>query len=250
MSAFDRSQRLSNLSLMFVNGKLLPKLDFLGTISIHDCEYFNVFRRYNNSYDIVLEDFYGDLHFHKDYTLRQSIQSVLCLSEEQMKNIHVLNMFSFKHQSEKVTSELVNMRWSEIQYRWYGMSLNLGGILNEYHSVSPSTPLRVQKESQIAYQFNGAKRQRLSDRFAKMEAASQTKEESEEEDVEEEEEDVEEEEEEEEEEERMDPHDSSAIEEDDEEEEDEEELEEDEEELEEEESNYVCLRSGITYFKQ
>ena len=80
MSSFDRSQRLSNLSLMFVNGKLLPKLDFLGTISIHGCEYFNVFRRYNNSYEIVLEDFYGDLHFHKDYTLRQSIQSVLCLS--------------------------------------------------------------------------------------------------------------------------------------------------------------------------
>jgi hypothetical protein len=239
MSAFDRSQRLSNLSLMYVNGKAVPKLDFLGTISIHDCEYFNVFRRYNNSYDIVLEDMYGDLHFHKDYTLRQSIQTVLCLSEEQMKNIHVLNMFSFKHQSEQVTSELVSMRWSEIQYRWYGMSLNLGGILNEYHSPSISNtisnvPHALKKESQIAYQFNGVKRQRLSDRFAKMEAASQTEEE-EEEDVEEEEEDVEEEE-------RMDPHDMTAIDEDD------EEIEEDEEE-EEEETDYLCLRSGMVYPK-
>ena len=179
MSAFDRSQRLSNLSLMFVNGKLLPKLDFLGTISIHGCEYFNVFRRYNNSYEIVLEDFYGDLHFHKDYTLRQSIQSVLCLSEEQMKNIHVLNMLSFKHQGEKVTSELVNMRWSEIQYRWYGMSLNLGGILKDFHQQAfPNSPVPHQQEEPQAPQaprtrahvsqalLTSLQPQNLSDRFA------------------------------------------------------------------------------------
>jgi len=112
------------------------KLDFLGTISIHGREYFNVFRRYNNVYEFVFEDYHGELHYHKDYTVFQSIQRLLCLSDEQMRGLHVLNVYSIKHSGDPIISDsFLDMRWSAIQGNWYGLMMNLGGIL-DYDSIA------------------------------------------------------------------------------------------------------------------
>jgi len=133
----QRDQALAAISEISLNGYVTRKLDFLGTVHIYGAHYFNVFRRYNSVYEIVLEDMHGDFHFHKDYTVRQSLQSVLCLSDEQMKTIHVRYATSFKHGSYPTGgAEAVNMRWSQIHAQWQGVALDVGGILEDYHRES------------------------------------------------------------------------------------------------------------------
>jgi hypothetical protein len=142
-----RNQNLQESSIIYVNGYLTNKLDFLGSISIHGRHYFNVFRRYNSAYEIVFEDYRGELHFHRDHTMFQSIQRLLCLTEEQMQGIHVISTFSFKHNGRPAISDsFLDMHWSAIQANWQGLIVNLGGIL-DYHSVGlTSTSLEPIKE--------------------------------------------------------------------------------------------------------
>jgi hypothetical protein len=131
-----RNQKLQEISTFVVHGCPTFKLDFIGTISIHGRDYFNVFRRYNNVYEFVFEDYHGELHYHKDYTVIQSLQRLLCLSDEQMRGIHVLDVYSIKHSGDPTISDsFLDMRWSAIQGTWYGLMMNLGGIL-DYDSVT------------------------------------------------------------------------------------------------------------------
>jgi len=213
-----------------VYGRPTNKLDFLGTISIYNYEYFNVFRRYNNVHEIVVEDYNCDFHFIKNETLRQTLEGILCLSEEQTKTLYIQSAFSFKHQSEiAITHDMVDMTWSDIQHMWGGLVLNMGGILEDYHravkayqspapntsSAVPDAPLKCRS---VVYQNNGVKRQRLSDRFAEMEETRMKDE---------------------------DGYDEEADE-----EEQEEEQEQEQEEEEEEDDNYMELRSGTVYYKK
>lgn len=126
----SRYSQLDTISQMWFNGRMTRKLDFLGTISIYDRHYFNVYRRYNNVYEIVLEDFAGDLHFHRDYTVRESIQRIMCLSDKDMMSIYTASAMSYKHRAE-VSEEVTSLRWTEIEHRWYAMDINLGGIPTE-----------------------------------------------------------------------------------------------------------------------
>jgi hypothetical protein len=130
-----RNNALDAMCEISLNGYTTKKLDFLGTIHIYGVHYFNVFRRYNSVYEIVLEDFHGDFHFHKDYTIRQSLQHILCLSDEQMEGIYTRYATSFKHGSCPMTSmhDAPNMHWSELQQQWQAAALDFGGILEEYH---------------------------------------------------------------------------------------------------------------------
>jgi len=130
-----RNNALDAICEISLNGYTTKKLDFLGTIHIYGVHYFNVFRRYNSVYEIVIEDFHGDFHFHKDYTIRQSLQHILCLSNEQMEGIYTRYATSFKHGSCPMTSmhDAPNMHWSELQQQWQAAALDFGGILEEYH---------------------------------------------------------------------------------------------------------------------
>jgi hypothetical protein len=137
--SFDLTARaayLDSLCEISVNGYVTRKMDFLGTVTICGRHYFNVFRRYNNVYEIVIEDLNGDYHFHKDYTVRQSLQRILCLSDEQMQDIHIHNVTSFKHNSCPLTmNDAPNMRWTEIQAQWQAAAMEFRGILEEYHAL-------------------------------------------------------------------------------------------------------------------
>ena len=130
-----RNNALDSMCEISLNGYTTKKLDFLGTIHIYGVHYFNVFRRYNSVYEIVLEDFHGDFHFHKDYTIRQSLQHILCLSNEQMEGLYTRHATSFKHGSCPMTSmhDAPNMHWSELQQQWQAAALDFGGILEDYH---------------------------------------------------------------------------------------------------------------------
>jgi hypothetical protein len=178
-----RDQQLNLFSEIVINGRITRKLDFLGTVSIYGWQYLNVWRRYNNPYEIVLEDQNGDFYFHHDCTVRQSLQRILCLTNEQMKNIMTLEVIPFKTQSI-VYQNVVNVRWTEIQQRWCGASINLGGILEDFYatvqayrdqqeqqqdtpeSFSPPPPPRGDRPH---FQTEEIEPTNLSDRFTQME---------------------------------------------------------------------------------
>lgn len=131
----SRTNTLETISeIMMPNGYFTRKLDFLGVVRVYGQHYFNVWRRYNNVYEIVIEDFSGDFHFHKDYTIRESIQKVLCLSDEQIRGIYTIEAISFKHRAD-VSEDVTSMRWTEIEHRWYALDMNLGGILHDFHRI-------------------------------------------------------------------------------------------------------------------
>lgn len=175
-----REQQLNLFSEIVINGKITRKLDFLGTVSIYGWQYFNVWRRYNNPYEIVLEDQNGDFYFHHDCTVRQSLQRILCLTNEQMKNIMTLEVIPFKTQSI-VHQNVVNVRWTEIQQRWCGASINLGGILEEFHATAQAYREKQQEEwesfsppppprgDRPHFQTEEIEPTNLSDRFTQME---------------------------------------------------------------------------------
>jgi hypothetical protein len=131
MSAFDiRNERLAQLSQMVVNGQVTSKLDSIATIHINSRFYFNVFRRYNSPYNIVIEDYNGDIYLHQDHTIRTSLKTVLCLSDYDASNIYTWNATSFKHNGPvpSTDKDIVDMRWSEVQAQYQAVSVNFGGI--------------------------------------------------------------------------------------------------------------------------
>ena len=50
-SEYGRMHRFKELSMMYINGMPVSKLDYVAHISLHDgAPYFNVFRRYNSRF--------------------------------------------------------------------------------------------------------------------------------------------------------------------------------------------------------
>ena len=127
-----RTHTLDRLSEIIIDGVVTRKLDFLGTIFIHGRHYFNVFRRYNNAYEIVLEDSLGDFHFHRDYTVRESVQRIMCYTDDAIRELYSHDVVAFKNQAP-VYEQVVDMRWSEIQRRYSGAAIRLVGVPNEWY---------------------------------------------------------------------------------------------------------------------
>lgn len=136
MVGMYHDQELEEMSWMVVNGKMLKKLDLIGVVSIYGEEYFTVYRRYNNVYEIVIRDYNNDIYVRKDEPIYRSLQDILCLSDEQMENIYTKNATTFKYNMELPESmnHLEEMMWSEVQTNWYGLVMNVGGILDEYYN--------------------------------------------------------------------------------------------------------------------
>lgn len=127
-----RIHTLDRLSEIIIDGVVTRKLDFLGTVFIHGRHYFNVFRRYNSAYEIVLEDLLGDFHFHRNYTVRESVQRILCYTDEAIRELYSHDVVAFKNQAP-VYEQVVDMRWSEIQGRYAGAAIRLVGVPNEWY---------------------------------------------------------------------------------------------------------------------
>ena len=141
--SFSNDARESNfrtLSNVLVGTTPINKLDLIAVVSFHGSIYFNVFRRYNSVYEIVIEDFNGDVFVHKDYTIRQSMQQMLCLSNEEMQGMFTMQVLSFKHNAPPPMfcsmDVIADMRWSKIQQEWLGLAINFGGVLNNYYETA------------------------------------------------------------------------------------------------------------------
>ena len=128
---YGRMHRFKELSMMYINGMPVSKLDYVAHISLHDgAPYFNVFRRYNSRYEFLLEDFNGDIHYHKDVTIRQSLQAILCLTDEQMATAVIVYATGFKMQTP--ISLAIDTHWSELHREHHGAMITVEGILEDY----------------------------------------------------------------------------------------------------------------------
>ena len=128
---YGRMHRFKQLSMMYINGMPVSKLDYVAHISLHDgAPYFNVFRRYNSRYEFLLEDFNGDIHYHKDVTIRQSLQAILCLTDEQMATAVIVYATGFKMQTP--ISLAIDTHWSELHREHHGAMITVEGILEDY----------------------------------------------------------------------------------------------------------------------
>ena len=130
-SEYGRMHRFKELSMMYINGMPVSKLDYVAHISLHGgAPYFNVFRRYNSRYEFLLEDFNGDIHYHKDVTIRQSLQAILCLTDEQMATAVIVYATGFKMQTP--ISLAIDTHWSELHREHHGAMITVEGILEDY----------------------------------------------------------------------------------------------------------------------
>lgn len=135
------SQHLVQLSQMVINGEITHKIDQIATIYINGRHYFNVFRRYNSPYNIVIEDMNGDIYLHQDHTVRTSMKTVLCLPDYEAGNIYTLNTTSYKHNGPPPSTDwdIADMRWSEIQAKYHAVSVNFGGI---FYNIDYNPPIQ------------------------------------------------------------------------------------------------------------
>jgi hypothetical protein len=145
----QRNERLIDLSKMAIDGTIAHKIDHIATVNINGRHYFNVFRRYNSPYNIVIEDNNTDIYLHQDNTIRESLQTVLCLPDWETDNIYTWNATSYRHNGPipSISHDIADMRWTEVHSRFYAINVNFGGIFNDYHTTHntvinpPSTPI-------------------------------------------------------------------------------------------------------------
>ena len=131
----NRAEQFNHLSETHVNGRSIHKIDLIAIVRICGTHYFNVYRRYNSVYEIVIEDWNGDFYLQRDNRVRASIGRVLCLSEQQINSIYTQELYSFRHGGTPpaTTPAPENMAWSEVQREWCAIEINLRGILEDYH---------------------------------------------------------------------------------------------------------------------
>jgi len=129
----DRDARLNELSQIVIDGVVTYKLDHIATVSINSRHYFNVFRRYNSVYNIVVEDNNADIYLHQDYTVRKSLQTVMCLPDYEAANIYTWNATSYKHNGPvpSMSVDIADMRWTELHMNYQAVSVNFRCIFQD-----------------------------------------------------------------------------------------------------------------------
>jgi len=146
----QEQQTLLNLSYVVINNSIQFKMDKIADLYIHGLPYFTVFRRYNSPYEFVLEDMNGDTYLHRDQTVRESLQAVLCLSPQHAAQLYTHSAHSYKHNAPlcPFASDLADLQWSAIQEHYEAISANFGGVLLEFQdSCEQYAKTKEQKEA-------------------------------------------------------------------------------------------------------
>ena len=91
--------------------------------------------RSNSDYNIIVQDYNNDIYLHQDYTVRDSIHTILCLQS----NMYTIGATSYKHNGPvpSLFPDIADMRWTEIHGKYQTVSVNFGGVFAE-SSVQPS----------------------------------------------------------------------------------------------------------------
>jgi hypothetical protein len=120
-----RNDVLHDLSLLSICGQSVHKLETLGTVFINNRKAYNVFRRFNSPYEILLESDDHTIHFHKNYYVLESLQRLL---GSQMEHLEVVAVYSYRHHGALVSPEachIPTLRWDELHQMWSGASIYL-----------------------------------------------------------------------------------------------------------------------------
>jgi len=144
--------KLEELSQIVVDGKIISKLDHIATIHINGRKYFNVYRRYNSEFNILVEDYNDDIYLHKDYTVRNSLHTILCLTYYDSNNIYTLDATSYKHNGPvpSLVPDIADMKWTEIHTKYHTVSVNFGGIFNDMSGAGDKSERRTRRKRHIS----------------------------------------------------------------------------------------------------
>lgn len=145
--------RLIEISQMVIDGKIISRFDHIATVSIDGRCYFNVFRRYNSDYNIIVQDYNNDIYLHQDYTVRDSIYTILCLNKS---NMYTIDATSYKHNGPvpSLFPDIADMRWTEIHGKYQTVSVNFGGVFAD-SSVQPDVSIDIYNEDNCILLRNG-----------------------------------------------------------------------------------------------
>jgi len=117
-----RTGQLSRLGETMLDGKLVSKVDHIATIYMLNCKCYHVYRRYNSVYDIIIEDEAFKYVLQKDMTIRESIATLLHLSEAEQDTIQTHHVASFRHHTSVNSSGIMLLKWSEVQEIYLGIT--------------------------------------------------------------------------------------------------------------------------------
>lgn len=133
--ANDNMTRLHNMCMMVVDGVPVPKYDYIANIKINSMPYFTVYRRYNNIYEFVVEDYRGDFHVFMNQPIRTIVANLLCLTNQEHDDMSVSNATSYGHNAPIYGDDVINMPLSVVQTRYVGVTVNLYNILWSYQEA-------------------------------------------------------------------------------------------------------------------
>lgn len=121
-----RTAQLNKFGEMMIDGNLIHKIDHIGSVYLTSGNTFNVYRRYNSEYNIVLEDSHYNYLVQRDMTIRESIGCALYLSEEEQQSIQCIQAASVKHNTVIPDPALCSLKWSEVQEIYTGITIQIG----------------------------------------------------------------------------------------------------------------------------
>lgn len=122
-----RALRLNDISTIHANGRIFHKLDLIAVINANSAYTVNVYRRYNSDFNIVIEDCYGNLSFHQDEPMYDTLKNRFGLSDAEVSSMYVSYFYSFKHGTvlNYIPCSIFTMKWSDIQDSYSALDLAL-----------------------------------------------------------------------------------------------------------------------------
>ncbi len=133
--ADDRTARLQNMCMMMIDGAPVYKFDHVANIKINGTPYFTVYRRYNNIYEFVVEDYRGEFHVFMNEPIRSIVAKLLCLSNQEHNDMAVAYATSYGHNTPLYGDDVINMPLSVVQNRFVGVNVNLYNVLWSYQEA-------------------------------------------------------------------------------------------------------------------
>ncbi len=129
-----RTTQLNKFGEMIVDGNLIHKIDYIGSVHLISGKHFNVYRRYNSEYNIVLEDSNLNYLVQRNMTIRESIGCAMYLSEDEQESIQCVQAASVKHNMPVSDPALCSLKWSEVQVIYTGITILIAYQSDDHQS--------------------------------------------------------------------------------------------------------------------
>lgn len=129
-----RTTQLNRFGEMYLNGQLISKIDHIASVSLTNGKHFNVYRRYNSDFCIILEDQHFNYLAQTNMSIRQSIGTALSLSDEEQDSIQCIQISSIRHNMAIPDPNPLILRWSEVQDSFAGITILLAYTPNDQQS--------------------------------------------------------------------------------------------------------------------